>query len=101
MSKKTDASVSDAAMQAHLRHLTVLAARNGMKQTAAARKYQVNEVTTVTMNQEIHLKDIGSPVSWLKASRLTQGTVQETQSGNSDYVCLMSIPEACTIGRFN
>lgn len=42
MNKKTDARTLDAATQAHLRRLTVLAVRDGMKQTAAARKYQVS-----------------------------------------------------------
>ena len=52
MSQKTDARTLDAAMQSHLRHLTVLVFRNGMKQTAVARKYQVSEVSTVTMTKK-------------------------------------------------
>ena len=42
MNKKTDARTLNAATQAHLRRLAVLAVRDGMKQTAAARKYQVS-----------------------------------------------------------
>lgn len=42
MVNKTDARKLDAATQAHLRRLVVLAVRDGMKQTAAARKYQVS-----------------------------------------------------------
>jgi len=42
MGKKTDARKLDAATQAHLRRLAVLAVREGMKQTTAAKKYQVS-----------------------------------------------------------
>jgi transposase len=42
MGKKTDARKLDAMTQAHLRRLAVLAVRDGMKQTAAAQKYQVS-----------------------------------------------------------
>lgn len=56
MSKMTDANMLDVAMQAHFRRLSVLAGHNGMKQTAAARKYQVSVVSTDNKNPEIHLK---------------------------------------------
>lgn len=42
MRQKTDARTLDSATQAHIRRLVVLAVRDGMKQTAAAQKYQVS-----------------------------------------------------------
>lgn len=42
MNAKTDARRLDAATQAHLRRLVVLAVRDGIKQTEAARQYQVS-----------------------------------------------------------
>lgn len=42
MGTKTDARHLDAATQAHLRRLVVLAVRDGMKQTEAAKKYRVS-----------------------------------------------------------
>ena len=42
MGTKTDARKLDAGTQAHLRRLVVLAVRDGMKQTEAAKKYQVS-----------------------------------------------------------
>lgn len=42
MNGKTDARRLDPATQAHLRRLVVLAVRGGMKQTEAAKQYQVS-----------------------------------------------------------
>lgn len=65
MGKKTDARKLDAATQAHLRRLTVLAVRAGMKQTAAAKKYQVS---LRAVNQWI-ARDRAGGLKALKAKR--------------------------------
>ena len=65
MIKKADARTLDAATQAHLRRLAVLAVRDGMKQTAAARKYQVS---VRAVNQWMALDQSGG-LKALKAKR--------------------------------
>lgn len=65
MNKKTDARTLDAATQAHLRRLAVLAVRDGMKQTAAAGKYQIS---VRAVNQWMALDRAGG-LKALKAKR--------------------------------
>ena len=65
MIKKTDARKLDAATQAHLRRLVVLAVRGGMKQTAASEKYHVS---LRAVNQWI-ARDKAGGLKALKAKR--------------------------------
>lgn len=65
MGKKTDARKLDAATQAHLRRLVVLAVRDGMKQTTAAGKYGVS---VRAVNQWV-ARDRAGGLKALKANR--------------------------------